>query len=280
MVGHWGTDAADLVPDLLAAMPHAGPQIAQTLLMLGYDDRAAVPWPDRKACYRQWKLCLVAGDTAARHAADFLADLALTSPASVAHLEPQLRNRLGDRWSRLSAAKALARLGISTQELAEPHSCGITDYGGRFVLAINLELQAVETIPALDELLARDHRFGVGSSADDIVWPTNSCRNTSKTRSNDFAICRPPIVTPTKELGSDGREAPPILNRPIALPSWSCQPRPNRARRLKRCDLDRQAGGLPRMSRPVNPFRTTSAMDRRTVRGRSGCSLRQHYGLN
>lgn len=31
MVGHWGPDAADLVPDLLAAMPYAGPQAAEAL---------------------------------------------------------------------------------------------------------------------------------------------------------------------------------------------------------------------------------------------------------
>jgi hypothetical protein len=261
MVGHWGTDAAVLVPDLLAAMPYAGPQIAETLLMLGHDDHAAVPhWRTRALetgdlqaalavrrltrdtdvvldalrailagnARAPWtsmsvigelgdalapllpvaaahltgtaervhpqrdkqvlaarvvaavagpegvlptvEAVLVAGDTPARHAADFIADLAHASPAAVAHLEPQLRDRLGDRWSRLSAARALARLGIPTAELTEPLSRGITDYGGRFALAIILELQAVETIPALEELLGRDDRSSVGSSADDIVW--------------------------------------------------------------------------------------------------------------
>lgn len=261
MVGHWGTDAAVLVPDLLAAIPHAGPQVAETLLMLGHDDDAAVPYwrtrasetADLRAALAVRRLTrdtdvvldalrailagnarapwtsmsaigelgdalapllpvaaahltgaaelvhpqrekqvlaarvvaavagpesvlptvravLVAGNTPARHAADLIADLAHASPAAVAHLEPQLRDRLGDRWSRLSAARALARIGIPTAELAEPLSHGITDYGGRFALAIILELQAVETIPALEELLGRDDRSGVGSSADDIVW--------------------------------------------------------------------------------------------------------------
>lgn len=261
MVGHWGTDAAVLVPDLLAAMPHAGPQIAETLLMLGHDAAAAVAqwrtravetgdlqaalavrrltadtgvvldalravlaenvWAPRTSMpdlselgdalapllpvaakyltgtaqrtYPQRdkqvlaarvvaaaagppgvlptvEAVLVAGNTPARHAADCIADLAQVSPAAVAHLEPRLRDLLGDRWSRLSAARALVRLGIPTAELAEPLSRGITDYGGRFALPIILELQAVETIPALQDLLDRDSRSGVGSSADDIVW--------------------------------------------------------------------------------------------------------------
>ena len=65
---------------------------------------------------------LVAGDTPAHHTADLIADLAHASRAAVVHLEPQLRDRLDDRWSRLSAARALARLGVPTAELAEPLS--------------------------------------------------------------------------------------------------------------------------------------------------------------
>jgi hypothetical protein len=261
MVGHWGTDAAVLVPDLLAAMPHAGPRIAETLLMLGHDDDVAVPhWRSRAleagdllaalAVRRltgdsdvvlgalrailtadAWaprvsmpdigglgealapllpvaaahltgaaeeihpqrdkqvlaarvvaavagpegvlptvEAVLVAGDTPTRHAADFIADLAHASPAAVAHLEPLLRDRLGDGWSRLSAARALARLGIPTAELTEPLSRGITDYAGRFALTIILELQAVGTVPALEEILGCDSRCAVAGSADDIVW--------------------------------------------------------------------------------------------------------------
>nr|BFE74054.1 hypothetical protein GCM10020092_073550 [Actinoplanes digitatis] len=113
---------------------------------------------------------LVAGDSPARHAADLVADLALRVPAEVAHLAPRLRDRLDDRWSRLSAARALARLGTPTVELAPVLSRGITDYGGQLALAIILELRAAETIPALEELLRGDDRSGVGSTADDIVW--------------------------------------------------------------------------------------------------------------
>jgi hypothetical protein len=261
LVGHWGPHAAVLLPDLLAAMPQAGPQVAQTLLMLGHDDLAAAEhWrtrasqaadlPAALAVRRlsgdsnvvldalrailaadasvprtsmpdigelgdtlapllpvaarhltgtaEWVLpqrdkqvlaarvaaavtgpdgvlptveaVLVAGDSPARHAADFIADLAHASPAAVAHLKPLLRERLGDRLSRLSAVRALARLGIPTAELAEPLSHGVTDYGGRFGLPIILELRAVETIPALEELLGRDNRSGVAAPADDIVW--------------------------------------------------------------------------------------------------------------
>jgi hypothetical protein len=113
---------------------------------------------------------LAEGDAPARHAADLIADLAEESPASVAHLQQRLRDGLEDRWSRLSAARALARLGVPTAELARPLIRGISDYGGRFALEIILELRAVETLPALAELLSRDERCDVGNSADDTVW--------------------------------------------------------------------------------------------------------------
>ncbi|MGC4896736.1 HEAT repeat domain-containing protein [Micromonospora sp. DT31] len=261
VVGQWGTDADVLVPDLLAALPHAGPHVAAALLMLGYDDHAAVPhWraravetgdlPAALAVRRltgdtdvvldalravlggharvPWRVppglgelgaalrpllpvaaahltgtaervypqrerqvlaarvvaavagpegvlptveaVLVAADTPARHAADLIADLACASPATVAHLQPRLRDRLGDRWSRVSAAGALARLGIPTAELTEPLSRAIADYDGRPALTTVLELRAVEMIPVLAELLDRDDRSGVGGSADDLVW--------------------------------------------------------------------------------------------------------------
>lgn len=113
---------------------------------------------------------LAAGHTPARAAADLVADLAEANPAAVAHLEPHLRHRLGDPWSRLAAARALARLGVPTARLAEPLVRGITDYGGRYAIAIILELRAVETIPALEELASRDDRLRLSGSADDIVW--------------------------------------------------------------------------------------------------------------
>ncbi|MEO3816984.1 hypothetical protein [Plantactinospora sp. B24E8] len=261
LVGHWGAEAEVLVPALLAAMPYAGPQIAETLLDLGHDDQAAVPYwrtrasesGDLRAALVVHRLTgetdavldalrailagdarapqtpspdldepgtalapllpvaatyltgaaerihpqrdkqvlaarvvaavagpervlptveaiLVAGDTPARGAADLVADLAYPFRTAVAHLAPQLRGRLDDRRSRLSAARALAGLGVPAAELAEPLSRGITDYGGRFALPIILELRAVETIPALEEFLGRDERPVVAGGADDVVW--------------------------------------------------------------------------------------------------------------
>ncbi|GIF62765.1 hypothetical protein Ais01nite_08000 [Asanoa ishikariensis] len=258
MLGHWGTDAAALLPELLAAI---GPEVAETLLLLGLDDHAAVPYWRVRASERgdlhaalavrrltgdtdvvldalravltgdapvsrmpmpaigdlgelltplletaathltgvaervyagrdrqilaarvvaavtgpkgvlpTVEAVLVAGDTPARHAADFIADLAQESPESVTHLAPLLRARLDDRWSRLSAARALARLGTPTAELTEPLVRGIKDYGGRIGPATILELRASETIPALRDLLGSDKRSSFGGSADDLVW--------------------------------------------------------------------------------------------------------------
>jgi hypothetical protein len=257
LVGHWGADATALVPHLVAALPHAGPQVAAALLALGHDEPAAVPhWRraaeegDLRAAVAAWR---VTGDTRvvldalgtvlrgtvhvpepsvsmvgdalapllplaaryltgkagfgfpeqykqilaarvtaavagpgdvlatveavfdsggvpARHAADLVADLAAADPASVAALEPRLRACLDDRWSRLSAARALAGLGVPTAELAGPLVGGITDYAGRFAPAIIVELRAVETIPGLRELVDREARFTLASSADDVVW--------------------------------------------------------------------------------------------------------------
>ena len=44
VVGQWGTDGMAAVPELLAAMPYAGPQVAGALLQVGHDDPAAVPY--------------------------------------------------------------------------------------------------------------------------------------------------------------------------------------------------------------------------------------------
>jgi hypothetical protein len=158
------------VPHLLDAIAYASPQIASALLELGHDDPAAVPYWRVAAEAGDLEAALAAGDTPARFAADLIADLARTDPASVAHLEAQLRDRLDDRWSRLAAARALAGLGVATAELARPLVAGITDYAGRFALPIIRELHAVETIPALEEVLDYDGRLGAASSADDVVW--------------------------------------------------------------------------------------------------------------
>ncbi|GAA2396042.1 hypothetical protein [Dactylosporangium salmoneum] len=261
LIGHWGAAAAPLLPELVAAVPHAGAQAAGVLLMLGHDDAAALPfWRTRAAeggdlqaalavrrltgdtgavldalrallagdvWLRQTNMpdlgelgealapllpvaaahltgtadrmhpkrdkqvlaarvvaavsgpdgvlptveaVLAGGRTPARHAADCVADLARAFPAAVAHLEPRLRDRLDDPWNRLAAARALARLGVPTAELAGPLGRGITDYAGRLALPIIVELGAVETIPALEEFLGRDGRSGAIASADDLVW--------------------------------------------------------------------------------------------------------------
>src|SRR5690349_10953496 len=99
---------------------------------------------------------LAVGGAPAWAAADVVADLAVTAPEAAARFEPLLRDRLGDPGSRLAAARALARLGVPTAELAEPLGRGLTDYAGRFALSIILELHAVETIPYLRNAPAAD----------------------------------------------------------------------------------------------------------------------------
>jgi hypothetical protein len=113
---------------------------------------------------------LAGGDTPARAAADLVADLAPAHRDALRDLEPLLRDRLHDRWSRVAAARALARLGVPTAHLTEPLVHGVTDYAGRYGLATILDLDAVETIPALENLTTGDNRLPVTSFADDIVW--------------------------------------------------------------------------------------------------------------
>jgi hypothetical protein len=113
---------------------------------------------------------LAGGQTPARAAADLVADLALAGRDLPADLEPVLRERLDDRWSRVAAARALTRLGTPVAELTEPLVHGVTDYAGRFGLAAILELHAVDTIPHLEKLATTDKRLPATSAADDIVW--------------------------------------------------------------------------------------------------------------
>jgi hypothetical protein len=110
------------------------------------------------------------GHTPAHSAADLIADLAGRQPTVVADLVPALRQRLGDRWSRIASARALARLGTPVSELTTPLVEGVTDYAARFGIATIVELHAIDTIPALEALLATDRRFEATSFADDIVW--------------------------------------------------------------------------------------------------------------
>jgi hypothetical protein len=103
----------------------------------------------------------------ARAAANLIADLAQADRRVVADFEPDLRQRLGDPHSRLAAARALARLGVPTEDLATALVAGITDPDEPDGVDTILELRATETIPALEELLASDERFVTGT---DHVW--------------------------------------------------------------------------------------------------------------
>lgn len=119
---------------------------------------------------------LSAGDTSARAAAHLIAEFALAYADELTPLVPDLRDRLEDRWSRLEATRALAQLGVSTAELAEPLVRGIADYAGRFAVATIVELEAVEAVPELEDLIARDERFSQAGIANDIVWADEALR--------------------------------------------------------------------------------------------------------
>ncbi|MEU4695317.1 hypothetical protein [Actinoplanes sp. NPDC023714] len=256
LITYWGDEAGPLIPALVEALHHGGPQappIAAALLHLGHDEPAAVPcWramdglpaafavarvtgddsvavdalrtaltgttgvpslslpevdglerllpvatpyltgeapflhsererqllaarvvaavagPD--AVLPTIRAVLDAGDAPSRDAADLIADLAADPGGSLRGLMPGLRARLDDPRSRLSAARALARLGVPTADLAETLVRGMTDHDGRHGAAIVVELGAAETVPGLGELLARDDRPDVPSSVDDVVW--------------------------------------------------------------------------------------------------------------
>jgi hypothetical protein len=259
VLGAWR--AAEAVPDLLAALPYAGPQVAAALLKIGHDDPIVVPHlrvraersddidaalaiqritgdaqpllvileaalsqgrrlppgprtlvgdlsdtlrpllpaarehltgaaapthPQREtqilaarviatvegaqSVLPTVRAVLAGGHTPARAAADLVADLLPAHRDAVAGLDPLLRDRLHDKWSRVSAARALARLGVPTADLTEPLVHGVTDYAGRYGLTTILELRAVETIPGLERLAQGDHRLPATSHADRIVW--------------------------------------------------------------------------------------------------------------
>ncbi|WP_051167564.1 hypothetical protein [Actinoplanes sp. N902-109] len=291
VLGEWCAEQA--VPELIAALPHAGPPVAAALVRLGHDLPEAEPIlrdqasnGDTAAALAVWRLTgdsapvlqaldrgghryggsmafvgqlgealrpllpaareqltgeaapifphreiqilsarvvaafdgvpavlptvravLSEGDTPARAAADLIADLAVDARADLpvdagvdvggaagavlggavvggaagavvggdgwsqlAGCVPLLRERLGDRWCRVAAARALARLGVPVDELTEPLVEGVTDYAGRFGLAAIRELRATATIPHLRELLATDRRLQASSDADRLVW--------------------------------------------------------------------------------------------------------------
>lgn len=114
---------------------------------------------------------LTAGGTSASRAADLAADLAATHPTAVADLKPVLRDRLGDGWSAVAAARALWRLGTPPAELVTSLLAAITaPYAGQDAVPLLVEMGAAEAVADLDRLAHRDERIVVSGIDDDIVW--------------------------------------------------------------------------------------------------------------
>ena len=109
--------------------------------------------------------------TSASRAADLAADLAATQPTTIWPLAPLLRDLLDDPWSRVSAARALWRLGTPPVELTAPLIAAIEGpYGGRSVLPLLTDMQAVAAIAGLQQLAERDERILTSGTDDDLVW--------------------------------------------------------------------------------------------------------------
>jgi hypothetical protein len=169
-VSGFGDLLSPLVP---VAQPHltgtAAPTFPQRELQV-LASRVVAAAGDAQSITPTLRAVLAGGNTPARTAAELVADLAQTHPSLATEVEPQLWDRLDDRWSRLAAARALARLGTPPAQLTTALVNGLTDYAGRFGVATILEVRAVDTVPALEELLASDRRFVASGLADDIVW--------------------------------------------------------------------------------------------------------------
>lgn len=113
---------------------------------------------------------LVAGGTSAGQAANLVADLADTHPAAVADLGPVLRQKLGDQWSAVAAARALWRLGTPPADLVAPLVAQIGGYGDRGALPLLVAMDAATGVPELDHLAGRDERVVTAGIDDDLVW--------------------------------------------------------------------------------------------------------------
>jgi dihydrofolate reductase len=85
------------------------------------------------------------------------------TPAARDCAGPALRDRLDDKRSRLSTARGVP---TAAGRATTPRRHRLRR---RIALPIVEELSAVETIPALEELLRSDQRL-VGDFADDVVW--------------------------------------------------------------------------------------------------------------
>jgi hypothetical protein len=108
--------------------------------------------------------------TARTAALNLIADLAHTQPDHVGHLQADVRAHLTTRGNRIAAARALARLGVPTADLALSLVQAITDSTDPDAVTTIVELHAVETIPALQELLTDDRRLPLSTSIGGLIW--------------------------------------------------------------------------------------------------------------
>lgn len=121
---------------------------------------------------------LAAGGTAAQAAAELAAGLAAAELADSAPADDALiallKAKLTDPDCRLAAVRALARLGAPVAEMTEPLLAEFGRAGGHAnghpALAAIRELRAVDTVPALEEMAASDHRLPTLSTHDGRVW--------------------------------------------------------------------------------------------------------------
>ncbi len=114
---------------------------------------------------------LVAGGPPAHRAAALVGDLATTQPAAVSELEPVLRDLLTERWARVTAARALWRLGVPPAELVAPLIAAIAaGYWSHGALPLLTDMQASEAIPDLERLASQAERISAGNSYANLIW--------------------------------------------------------------------------------------------------------------
>jgi hypothetical protein len=114
---------------------------------------------------------VVAADGLTGAAKDILLDLAVTAPAAIAHLEPDLRDRLHDTTtSRTSAARILARLGVPAADLTEPLVQALTWQWFDAAIDALVEVRAVQALPALRALVDADARRPPTVHLGERIW--------------------------------------------------------------------------------------------------------------
>jgi hypothetical protein len=117
---------------------------------------------------------LAAGGHPAATAAALVPELVPVPDGEQQELVRLLHLRLGDRWARVEAARALWRLATEPGVLTGPLVAEIADGGAwRAALDLLVDLRAADAIPALRDLADRDTRIpvlGGAEGADGIVW--------------------------------------------------------------------------------------------------------------